>query len=234
MKEKGFTLIELLVVIAIIAILAAMLLPALSQARDKARQASCTNNLKQLGLLFAMYTNDYDGYLPRARGPAGGTTYGRTWDGILYTDYVAGKTYDFSGDIAKGGNTLLRCPTRPLNTSEGRKRVDYLMNGALILPTGASASYNWNGDTHIKLDRITSPSGVCLLVDGNINCYIGGGASGETSYACGVMNAGNVDFPHSNKSFANMLFCDMHVGAVPRQTMPSGANSQTGIGFNNW
>ncbi len=69
-KEKGsflqsfFTLIELLVVIAIIAILAAMLLPALNKAREKARTSSCLGSLKQIGMSFSMYFNEYDEYLP--------------------------------------------------------------------------------------------------------------------------------------------------------------------------
>src|SRR3954465_9733831 len=63
-SRSGFTLIELLVVIAIIAILAAILFPVFAKAREKARQSSCSNNLKQLGVAFITYSNDWDERFP--------------------------------------------------------------------------------------------------------------------------------------------------------------------------
>jgi prepilin-type N-terminal cleavage/methylation domain-containing protein/prepilin-type processing-associated H-X9-DG protein len=76
--RRGFTLIELLVVIAIIAILAAILFPVFARAREKARQASCTSNLKQLALGLLMYAQDYDERFPcqlMGRYPGGPTGY---------------------------------------------------------------------------------------------------------------------------------------------------------------
>ncbi|MFH0796613.1 MAG: DUF1559 domain-containing protein [Candidatus Omnitrophota bacterium] len=93
MKKKGFTLIELLVVIAIIAILAAMLLPALARAREQARRANCISNLKQMGLATHMYAQDYSETFPVAW-PSGGRTAATDLTALVAGNYItATKTY---------------------------------------------------------------------------------------------------------------------------------------------
>lgn len=99
----GFTLIELLVVIAIIAILAAILMPVFARAREKARQSSCTSNLRQLGMAAMMYSQDYDEQLPRGyRGP--------TWCGSPTTQPVSSWRQEVLPYVKNG--QLFVCPSR--------------------------------------------------------------------------------------------------------------------------
>jgi prepilin-type N-terminal cleavage/methylation domain-containing protein/prepilin-type processing-associated H-X9-DG protein len=125
MKRKGFTLIELLVVIAIIAILAAILFPVFAKAREKARQITCASNLKQLGLGYIQYYQDYDENFPV--GQAGGCpwpTAGIGWAGAIYPYVKSAGVY--------------ACPDDSTTPGSGLNKISYAVNaqvsqGAIIL-----------------------------------------------------------------------------------------------------
>src|SRR5947207_4989733 len=132
----GFTLIELLVVIAIIAMLAAILFPVFAQAREKARQATCQSNLKQIGLAAAMYTQDYDETLCTnsyytIRGDYNSIV---TWD-IMLAPYIkagmaaTGTATNF--DSFRSGSGFFHCPS------------DYTPRGGGS-PPWQPRSYSWN------------------------------------------------------------------------------------------
>ena len=115
MKKKSFTLIELLVVIAIIAILAAMLLPALNQAREKARSTTCMNNLKQMHFGYVIYAETYNDLIPAIL-TGRGTSGERYWDKVMapILEQVAEEDYDY--------HTLKRrynCPSAVRNADTG-------------------------------------------------------------------------------------------------------------------
>jgi prepilin-type N-terminal cleavage/methylation domain-containing protein len=192
-RERGFTLIELLVVIAIIAILAAMLLPALAAAKEQGRRAACTSNLKQQGLACAMYMSDNRDNFPTSMAYGNdigenlanaddssdrwGGKYGTYW---AANNQVAATNYFLNSYMGKQGTTV--------TTNDGGSSMAFMCpsdNGAKaglynvsFLPTVYVAigdSYNYNAEANFdqpslglwdkKANDVVHPSRIILVCD---------------------------------------------------------------------
>lgn len=145
---RGFTLIELLVVIAIISILAAILFPVFARARENARRASCLSNLKQIGLGFIQYTQDYDEKLPNNNYAFNGAGM-LNWDEQIFP-YVK-------------SNQIFACPSASgdqINSEDNGPDRDYAMNFYLtpLYRSGTNASA-------VSLASIDKPSQLFLAGD---------------------------------------------------------------------
>jgi len=212
-RNRGFTLIELLVVVAIIAVLVALLLPALANAREMARSASCKSNLRQRGLAFHYYANDNNDILPFLGDPDGS---GTPWYTDLLDKYVPVEHWYNRRYGAPGEHTRFwACPSATLTAWYWRS-MGYGVNASHLI---------YNGFAYPKsLSNISSPADRWLIGDTWMWWSYAGGWSlgypwlwcsvwphGYWMYFDGVGDSGTSQSAPRHLGCANICFVDGHV-----------------------
>ncbi len=185
----GFTLIELLVVVAIIGILASMLLPALARAKDQAHKAACMSNLRQLAIVYHLYTQDSGGKLP-SRDLLGNSSYRMLLDPLGLPGYFANYVPT---------NRLWLCPAgRKTLVSNG---VNYAWSRAqnLVGETGSQEAFAKLSTTTVVWDNFTYATPSVFGVTE--------GTSGGPSAVSAILRY----YPHASRKKLNYLYLDGHV-----------------------
>lgn len=218
-KPSGFTLIELLVVIAIIAILAAILLPALNSARERGRMASCINNLKQTGSAVLMYCGDWEDYFPAVYNTGVSGYCAWRMDGgygsirhyslpVVLHPYIAGDTSKVTGVFgAPALNGSWICPSIEGYSWNGTPF--WYEHNRFIGAMATDISWVANIKAVQKTSKITaSPSAVTTIYDAIPNSSV-------------IANGDNMGSAHGRNY--NMAMVDGHVEAVEGKETPAGS-----------
>lgn len=191
-----FTLIELLIVIAIIAILAALLLPALNKARARARDATCSGNLRQIALALQSYTNDNQGFVMAYMDTR--QNY-RKWQTALMPYLYPGENFKLAGGSAYLVDgiprPIFRCPAQPQEPTNASIRSNYGVNQYVFAPTSENSNP--------QVWRIKVPSRRMLVMDRQTT-------PSETSTDTNIGSCSQLGRRHGSNSGPNISFADGH------------------------
>jgi len=215
--QRNFTLIELLVVIAIIAILASMLLPALTQARGRARDTSCVSNMKQIGTLSQMYIDSNAGMFPKYnglldKGTACWSCKGKWQDG-LYVIQNGGTLTDFKHwDNAKGRpRGIFGCPSQTFfGSTQTFGSRHYGMNEN-------HGNYDPNNKPVTKASKVKYPGGRMLFMDID---KVGTWQEQNLSKVSSAYSGVDPVWRHRNGQGASVSYVDGHADMRLRNNIP--------------
>lgn len=239
-KKRGndpFTLIELLVVIAIIAILAGMLLPALSSARDMAKSIKCKSNLKQVGMTLSLYESDFAEWAP-----------GIDWcysvknpGGIIYYPHLMRNAGYFKPNTSNFKNNYTYCPSIPERTNGQPDWITYGINDNLCWGAAyGSGNPRKRKYTYIKSGNSASDTTKPFTFFKPSSMSVGLSDIALSMDSSAAISAYFV-FPHRDR--CNIVFIDRHVGDFSIKQVPAGKlrwqtryynSSNTRIAYRGW